>query len=181
MQINQFHLGRMRWNAIVRFAQWTYVFSDWFAPFSIAYAAKPQRNVHVFFLGCWSLYFSTLIALNQTKIIENARLDSVVKWYKMPIFFWVNQFFVGKHTHTHKLSIEMFCCMNDGDAFAYAFWVTAFFSHLTFFFVYGLFFALSSPKYTTLSFFSPSISQLFFEIPTLFADLMALFCFKHRN
>lgn len=67
-----------------------------------------------------------------------------------------------ENTHTHKLSIEMFCCMNDGDAFAYAFRVTAFFSHLTFFFVYGLFFrSFFSQIHDTFFFFTVYFTIIF--------------------
>lgn len=179
MQINQFHLGRMRWNAIVRFAQWTYVFSDWFAPFSIAYAAKPQRNVHVFSWDVDHFIFPLWLLWIKRKSLKCAT------WLigtKCQFSFELISFSL-ENTHTHT-NCPLKC---------FVAWMTVMHLHTLFVSLHSFliwhfffscmvcFFALSSPKYTTLSFFSPSISQLFFEIPTLFADLMALFCFKHRN
>lgn len=45
------------WHRIVGFSLWTYVFSDWFVPFSIAYAPKIQRNVHVLWVVVCAHWF----------------------------------------------------------------------------------------------------------------------------
>lgn len=94
MQINQISLrpNGTECHHCDRFSPLTYVFSDWFAPFSIAHAANIQRNVHVFwlmitlYLWFFSLFFSHSLnqliphrAINNTKTIQYDLLSPLVQ------------------------------------------------------------------------------------------------------